>query len=161
MLEGMEDLSPEERAILKDPDFITEDEAEIIIHGRDLEEPAGELFFARRGFGRERDSAPQTKRVTGGWKVVLRSLAKKQYRLRDEGPKRDAAELMHDLEEDPLNIPGAVQRKGYKNAERARFHQKRYRMVYEIFKASKTVIVFRMQPRPTAYDGLKRPGGPP
>ena len=62
MLEGLEGLSPEERAILKDPDFITEDEAEIIIHGRDLEEPAGELFsldevLAENGIPRRRRSA--------------------------------------------------------------------------------------------------------
>ena len=99
--------------------------------------------------------------MTGGWKVILRSQAKKEYRLLEEGPKRDAAELMQDLEEDPLNIPGAIPMKGYKNADRARFHHKRYRMVYEVFKPSKTVIVFRMQPRPTVYDGLRKPGPPP
>jgi mRNA-degrading endonuclease RelE of RelBE toxin-antitoxin system len=99
--------------------------------------------------------------VTGGWRVILRPLAKRQYRVLEDGPKRDAAELMQDLQEDPLNIPGAVLVTGYKNAERARFHHKRYRMVYEVFKASKTVIVFRMQPRPVVYDGLRKPGGPP
>jgi len=62
MLEGLEGLSPEERAILKDPDFITEDEADVIIHGRDLEEPAGELFsldevLAENGIPRRRRSA--------------------------------------------------------------------------------------------------------
>jgi len=32
VLEGLEDLSPEERALLNDNDFITEDEADLIMH---------------------------------------------------------------------------------------------------------------------------------
>ena len=62
MLEGLEDLSPEERAMLEDPDFITEDEAERITHGRDLAEPAGKLYsldevLAENGIPRRRRSA--------------------------------------------------------------------------------------------------------
>jgi hypothetical protein len=44
MLDALAGLTPTERAILKDPDFITEDEAERITHGRDLAEPAGKLY---------------------------------------------------------------------------------------------------------------------
>ena len=50
------------------------------------------------------------------WKVVLRPAAKKQYRVLEEGPKRDAAELIEDLAEDPTRIPGAIPMKGYANA---------------------------------------------
>jgi hypothetical protein len=39
------------------------------------------------------------------WKVILRPAALSEYRLLDEGPKQDAAELLQDLEEDPRNIP--------------------------------------------------------
>jgi mRNA-degrading endonuclease RelE of RelBE toxin-antitoxin system len=94
------------------------------------------------------------------WKVVLRPAAKKQYRLLEEGPKRDAAELIEDLAEDPTRIPGAIPMKGYANAYRARFHHQQYRMVYEIFKGSRTVVISRMRPRPAACQGMKKPGRP-
>jgi hypothetical protein len=61
MLEGLEDLSPEERALLKDQDFITEDEADIIVHKRAMEEPGEsvpyEEVLAENGIPLRRRSA--------------------------------------------------------------------------------------------------------
>lgn len=60
MLEGLEDLSPEERAILKDQDFITEDEADIIM-GRRANEEGGfvdaDEVFRELGIPRRRRTA--------------------------------------------------------------------------------------------------------
>jgi hypothetical protein len=39
MLEMPADLTPEERALLEEPDFITEDEADIIVSNRRINEP--------------------------------------------------------------------------------------------------------------------------
>jgi hypothetical protein len=45
MLEALENLSPEERAILKDQDFITEDEADIIMSHRAMNEPGESIPY--------------------------------------------------------------------------------------------------------------------
>ena len=39
MLEMLADLTPEERALLEEPDFITEDEADVIVSNRRINEP--------------------------------------------------------------------------------------------------------------------------
>ena len=61
MLEGLEDLSPEERAILKDNDFITEDEADLIMGRRAKEEPGDSVslddVLAKAEIPRRRRSA--------------------------------------------------------------------------------------------------------
>jgi hypothetical protein len=61
MLEGLEDLSPEERAILENQDFITEDEADIIMSRRAKEEPGESVsldeVLAEAGIPRRRRTA--------------------------------------------------------------------------------------------------------
>jgi hypothetical protein len=56
MLEMLAGLTPAERRLLKDPDFITEDEADIIISNRRSKEPAVALdqVFAEIGYTRRR-----------------------------------------------------------------------------------------------------------
>jgi hypothetical protein len=60
------------------------------------------------------------------WKVILRPAAQRQYRLLEEGPKQDAAELLQDLEEDPTNIPFSLLMDTYTQTWRAHFHHRRY-----------------------------------
>lgn len=79
--------------------------------------------------------------------------ARQAYRKLDEGPKRDAAELMQDLEENPDDVP-AIQLRANPGVWRARFHRT-YRMIYQISKAEKRIIVMRIKPRETAYKGMK------
>jgi hypothetical protein len=43
MLEMLKDLTPAERKTLADPDFITEDEADLIVHDRRMKEPTVSL----------------------------------------------------------------------------------------------------------------------
>jgi hypothetical protein len=49
MRELVASLAPEERALLSDPDFITEDEADVIISKRRMDEP-GEWISAEELF---------------------------------------------------------------------------------------------------------------
>jgi mRNA-degrading endonuclease RelE of RelBE toxin-antitoxin system len=88
------------------------------------------------------------------WTVKLTAGAKKNLRELEEGPKRDAAELLHDLEEDPFSVPAIQLRSHAPGTMRARFHGT-YRMVYQISKAEKRVIVSRIKHRNTAYRGMK------
>ena len=61
MLKMLAELTPAERASLKDPDFITEDEADIIVSDRRSMEPGKRIsideLFADLGIPRRRRSA--------------------------------------------------------------------------------------------------------
>jgi hypothetical protein len=54
MLQMLKDLTPKERASLADPDFITEDEADIIVSNRRANEPgrriSADQLFAEVGY---------------------------------------------------------------------------------------------------------------
>lgn len=88
------------------------------------------------------------------WTLKLTAGARKNLRELDEGPKRDAAELLHELEEDPFSVPAIQLRSHAPGTMRARFHGT-YRMVYQISKSEKRVIVLRIKPRGTVYRGMK------
>jgi mRNA-degrading endonuclease RelE of RelBE toxin-antitoxin system len=89
------------------------------------------------------------------WTVELRPSAKKEFRQLDEGPKQAASELILDLEEDgPAHVP-AIQLRNQPAVWRARFHHDRYRMIYQVAKAQRRIIVKRIRLRPVAYEGMK------
>lgn len=54
MLEMLADLTTEERALLGEPDFITEDEADVIVSNRRINEPGASIsleeLFAEEGY---------------------------------------------------------------------------------------------------------------
>ncbi len=88
------------------------------------------------------------------WTVKISPVASKAYKNLEEGPKRDAAELLSDLEEDPTQVR-AIELRANPGTWRVRFHHDRYRMIYQISKARKCIFVIRIRPRPTAYLGMK------
>jgi mRNA-degrading endonuclease RelE of RelBE toxin-antitoxin system len=89
------------------------------------------------------------------WKVDLKPVARRELRLLEEGPKRDASELLQDLGEDPFSVPAIALRSHPPDTMRARFHHDRYRMIYQISKPERRVVVSRIRPRPTAYRGMR------
>ena len=88
------------------------------------------------------------------WTVRLSNSADRQLQNLPGGPKRDAAELLEDLKEDPFSVPAIQLRAHPPGTMRARFHGN-YRMVYQISKAEKRVIVLRIGPRGTVYKRMK------
>jgi mRNA-degrading endonuclease RelE of RelBE toxin-antitoxin system len=90
-----------------------------------------------------------------GWKVELTPSAQRQFRRLEDGPRQAAEELLQDLAEDPALIP-AVELDANPNTWRVRFHHDRYRMIYQISRGRKHILVTRMRPRPIAYEGMKR-----
>jgi len=90
-----------------------------------------------------------------GWKVELRKSAQRELRQLEDGPQRAAEELLQDLAEDPTLVP-AIEMRGNPDTCRARFHHDRYRMVYQVSKARKHILVARIRARPVAYKGMKR-----
>ena len=88
-----------------------------------------------------------------GWTVELTKSAQREFRQLEDGPQQAAAELIADLAEDPSLVP-ALEMRANPQIWRARFHQDRYRMIYQITKTR--VIVKRIRARRTAYKGMKR-----
>ena len=87
------------------------------------------------------------------WSLELRPSARKDLRQLEDGPRQAAIDLLEDLAEDPTLVP-AIELRASPQIWRARFHGD-YRMIYQIAKAAKRIIVKRIRPRPTAYKGMK------
>ena len=88
------------------------------------------------------------------WTVELRPGARRACRQLEDGPRQAASELIQDLTEDPALV-SALEMRGMPNTWRARFHHVRYRMIYQISKAEKRIVVTYIRIRPIAYLGLK------
>jgi mRNA-degrading endonuclease RelE of RelBE toxin-antitoxin system len=82
-----------------------------------------------------------------GWKVELSNSARREFRRLDDGPRQAAAHLIGDLGEDPELVP-ALELRGKPNIWRAWFHNDRYRMIHQIARSEKPVIVKRIRIRP-------------
>jgi mRNA-degrading endonuclease RelE of RelBE toxin-antitoxin system len=89
-----------------------------------------------------------------GWTVALTPAARRDLRLLEGGPQQAATEIIQDLAEDPELVP-AVELRGNPNVRRTRFHTN-YRLIYQVSKAEKRIIVTRIKLRNTAYKGMKR-----
>ena len=89
-----------------------------------------------------------------GWTVEILSSARKDLRQLDDGPQQDATALLEELAEDPM-LAQPLEMRGKPNTWRVRFHGD-YRLIYQIAKAQKRIIVLRIRPRSTAYEGMKR-----
>ena len=89
-----------------------------------------------------------------GWEVELTPSAQREFRQLDDGPQQSAGELIADLAEDPALTP-AVELRGKPDTWRARFHNDRYSVIYQISRSRKHILVTRIRPRPTAYEGMK------
>jgi len=89
-----------------------------------------------------------------GWTIELRKSAQRELRQLEDGPKRAAEELLQDLAEGPTLVT-AIEMRGNPGVWRARFHHERYRMIYQISRGRKHILVTRIRPRPTAYEGMK------
>ena len=132
MLEMLADLTPDERASLEEPDFITEDEADIIVSNRRINEP-DRPFPLKSSLPKWLRSSPQTHRVNG-WKVELRHPPRREFRQLEDGPKRAAEELLQDPAE---QVPRSSRQSSCAaHTYRARFHHDRYRMVYQVSKSA-------------------------
>jgi mRNA-degrading endonuclease RelE of RelBE toxin-antitoxin system len=88
-----------------------------------------------------------------GWTVELLASARKDLHQLGDGPRQDAIALLDELAEDPMLVE-SVEMRGKANIWRVRFHGD-YRLIYQIAKAQKRVIVLRIRPRSTAYEGMK------
>jgi mRNA-degrading endonuclease RelE of RelBE toxin-antitoxin system len=75
-----------------------------------------------------------------GWTIELSPSAQREYRQLEEGPQKAASELIEDLAEDPDLVP-AIELTANPGNWRARFHHDRYRMIYQISRTRKHVLI--------------------
>jgi len=90
-----------------------------------------------------------------GWTVKLSPAARRQYRQLEDGPKSAAKELLEDLEaEGPAHIQ-AIELRANPDTWRARFHHERNRMIYQVSPTRRLILVTRIKPRSSAYEGMR------
>jgi mRNA-degrading endonuclease RelE of RelBE toxin-antitoxin system len=72
--------------------------------------------------------------------------------LRDPA-RREARHLLEDLHDFPLELADTIL-EGHEGLYAARSYRGRYRMLYRVSPKQRRVIVLRVRPRETAYEGL-------
>ena len=87
------------------------------------------------------------------WSLELRPSARRDLRQLGDGPRQAAIDLLQDLADDPTLVP-AIELRASPQIWRARFHQD-YRMIYQVAKSAKRIIVKPIRLRPTVYKGMK------
>lgn len=94
------------------------------------------------------------------WTVRLTKSALREFRKLPEDAKLDVLDLLEDLKAGPDEV-SAIELQHYPRTRRARFHHDSHRIIYEVSKSKKLILVIRIRPRPTAYEGMKRPDTKP
>ena len=91
------------------------------------------------------------------WHVELKLSARRDLRALPDREREEVRRLFDELEEDPF-LPGAEKLRHYNNRYKIRFGRgERYRMLYDVFPASRNVIVGRIALRsPETYSGMDR-----
>ncbi len=91
------------------------------------------------------------------WHVELKSGAEKDLHVLPNPERKDAVDLLDDLEQDPF-LPAAEKLRHYNNRYKIRFGRgERYRMLYDVYPATRKVIVGVIEERgPETYSGMDR-----
>jgi mRNA-degrading endonuclease RelE of RelBE toxin-antitoxin system len=89
------------------------------------------------------------------WAVELSLSAQRELRLLEDGPRQAATDLLEDLRELGPTVASAIQLRAHKDVWRARFHNDRYRIIYQVANGQKRIIVKRIRIRNIAYKNMK------
>lgn len=135
-------LTDEERGLLPDPNWVTEDDADFIIGIR--RERADSLKSTLHGIYFYYSLPPKSPPVHRTYAVLSKD---------DDRVKAEAAQAIQYLAEDPLP-QGSVELRGHPNVYRIRCCRDSYRIVYRVSAQQRKVIVLRVRPRASAYQGL-------
>jgi mRNA-degrading endonuclease RelE of RelBE toxin-antitoxin system len=90
-----------------------------------------------------------------GWKVELSRRAQLDLRSLGHGPRQAALDVIDELSESGPALFRSFEMRGLPNTWKVRFHHEDYRMIYLAIRASKRILVKRIRPRATAYEGMK------
>ena len=87
------------------------------------------------------------------WSVEFTPSARREFRHLPDRVKDEAAQALADLSEDPSPLD-AVPLRGYADSYRIRFYRDQYRILYRVSERRHRLIIWRVRPRGTAYQGL-------
>jgi mRNA-degrading endonuclease RelE of RelBE toxin-antitoxin system len=90
------------------------------------------------------------------WSVKLTSIAQRDMDELNDSVRAAALEVLGVLEDDPFPY-GSNPLRGYTNLYRVKFYRDAYRLIYSVSEKKRLVIVERIRPRATAYDGMRDP----
>jgi mRNA-degrading endonuclease RelE of RelBE toxin-antitoxin system len=135
-------LTDEERGLLPNPNWVTEDDADFIIGIR--RERADSLKSTLHGIYFFYSLPPERPPVHGTYAVLSND---------DDRVKVEAAQAIQYLAEDPLP-EGSVELHGHPKVYRIRCCRGSYSIVYRVSAKQRKVIVLRVRPRASAYQGL-------
>lgn len=94
--------------------------------------------------------------MESGWSIEFKVSAGKEFHQLDDSVKAEARQAIADLAEDPFPA-GSLELRGYPGLYRIRFYRNAYRIVYGISEKQRKVIIQRVRPRGSAYEGLEKP----
>lgn len=89
------------------------------------------------------------------WAVKFNRKSNNDFEALTKAQKLEILALIEELQEDGPAIAGAIQLRSNQNTWAVRFDNARYRMIYEVSKAKRQIILSRMQPRGVVYKGLR------
>jgi mRNA-degrading endonuclease RelE of RelBE toxin-antitoxin system len=90
-----------------------------------------------------------------GWTVDLLPRAQRELAKLEDGPLQDAIAILDEMRENGPEFIPSIELRANPNLWRARFHHERFRILYQVSRTKKRIVVIRIRPRPTAYHGLK------
>lgn len=94
--------------------------------------------------------------MAGRWHVSLVRSAKAELDGLPSDLREEAIDAITDLAVDPFPSGSApMQRNTW--YWRLKFDERRWRIVYRVDEPNRTVTVFRIRPRKTAYQGMRNP----
>jgi mRNA interferase RelE/StbE len=135
-------LTDEERGLLADPNWVTEDDADFIIGIR--RERADSLKSTLHGIYFYYSLPAKGPPVHRTYAVLSKD---------DDRVKAEAAQAIQSLAEDPLP-EGSLELRGHPKVYWIRCCRGSYRIVYRVSAQQRKVIVLRVRPRASAYQGL-------
>jgi mRNA-degrading endonuclease RelE of RelBE toxin-antitoxin system len=89
------------------------------------------------------------------WTVDLLPAAQKELARLENGPLQEAVSILEDMRENGPEFIPAIELRANPATWRARIHHDRFRMLYQVSRTKKRIVVIRIRPRPSAYEGLK------
>jgi mRNA interferase RelE/StbE len=87
------------------------------------------------------------------WRVKLTNQARRQLQHLPDRLQEEVREILEEMLEDPFP-PGSIQLRGWNDHHRIRANG--YRVIYQVNRSRRTVLVSRILHRPVAYEGLER-----
>lgn len=87
------------------------------------------------------------------WKIKIPNSAQRELDRLPDNVWQEGIEAIADLREDPLPY-GSILLEGYTDLYRIRFYRNQYRIVYRVSEQQRRVIIMRVRPRGSAYQGL-------